>query len=327
MSQLPPPHPPPPPQPPSPTPRDPKSQKMHLKYAISPSGAVFPATSMPAFTREFLLLAAASIFIRIILQPAAAALSLTSRYELSSPATSVSRLIEGVHLMSLEQDPYATDLVHFPPWLLSLSGLFLRLSLPSVPHLGLLILHALADAAVVSSINFIHFALGSGPLPVVTAVKLCFSPLAVLSCLALTSSSVYHAILFGSVALASAVQIPIAVSSFLLAAAFSMDFRAAAVLPVLIAMRSRVSPPLPAASTSANVLRGFLFASTFVISYALLLVADVAILAPPALSGDASYFSRLHSGALTIWHAVPLHDAQVRELVPTIGTAWYMMME
>jgi hypothetical protein len=58
--------------------------------------------------RALLLVAAASVFTRLILQPITSSLSLSSRYELSSPMTSSSRLIEGVHLMSHHLDPYAS---------------------------------------------------------------------------------------------------------------------------------------------------------------------------------------------------------------------------
>jgi phosphatidylinositol glycan class U len=283
---------------------------------------------MRAFTLSFLLVVAASISLRLVLQPVTAALSLTSRYELSSPMTSSSRLNEGVYLLSLHEDPYATDLVHFPPWFLFLSRAFLRFSVPSVPSFGLLLLYAFADAVVVVSIGFIHYALRSTPLPILTAVKLCFHPLAILSCLALTSSSTYHAVLFGSLALAAAAHIPMALSLFLLACASSLDFRAATILPVLIAMRCRVETPPQNAKKSAQVLRGIVSSLTFVICYTVLLAADAIILAP-SLShlSNASLFDRIQGGAWSIWRAVPLFDVQVRELVPTVGTAWYMMME
>ena len=282
---------------------------------------------MAPLSRSLLLVAAASMFTRLMLQPITAALSLASRYELSSPMTSSSRLIEGVHLMSHEQDPYATDLVHFPPWLLLLSRVIGRVALPTMPQIGLLILYACADAAVVVSVGFIHHALRATPLPLLTAIKMCFNPLAILSCLALSSSSLYHAILFGSVALASAAQVPMMPALFLLAAASSMDFRAATILPVLLATRSRVTDSYANASCRAQVCRGILYASGFLLCYCVILATDVVILAAPAAASHASLVARMQAGALAIWQAVPMFDLQVRELVPSIGTAWYMMME
>ena len=290
---------------------------------------------MPPFTRSFFLLVAASVLTRLMLQPFTTALSLTSRYELSSPMTSSSRVAEGVHLLALQHDPYATDLVHLPPWFLSLSRALLQISLPSVPQIGLLILYALADAAVVVSLCFIHHSLHAAPLPTLTAVKLCFNPLALLSCLALTSSSLYHALLFGSVALASAAQLPMMPSLLLLAAAASMDFRAATILPVVLAMRSRVAAPAPSSAPSsaaspsgrAQVLRAVFHVLSFVLCYGALFLLDVLLLAGPPHSTHASFFARFQSGGAAVWQAVPMFDLQVRELVPTIGTAWYMMME
>lgn len=262
--------------------------------------------------------------LRLMLQPISTALSLTSRYELSSPMTSSSRLNEGVHLLSLHEDPYATDLVHFPPWFLFLSRVFVR----SPPHGLLLLLHACADAVVVASICFIHHALRSAPLPMLTVFKLCFNPIAILSCLALTSATVFHALLFGSVALAAAPRTPMALPLFLLATASSLDFRAAVILPVLIATRARVQPPSPSAGKMAHVLRGAALAAAFAGCYGLLLVADAIVLAPPSpLHSSASFLARVRQTALVTWQAVPLFDVHVRELVPTVGTAWYMMME
>jgi hypothetical protein len=281
---------------------------------------------MPPFTRAFSLLVAASVLTRLMLQPFTSALSLTSRYELSTPMTSSSRVAEGVHLLALQHSPYATDLVHLPPWFLSLSRAMLQISLPSVPQIGLLLLYALADAAVVVSLGFIHHSLHAAPLTTLTAVKLCFNPLALLSCLALTSSSIYHALLFGSVALASAAQLPMMPSLLLLAAAASMDFRALTLFPVLLAMRSRVAPA-PSPSSKAQVLRAVFHVLSFVLCYGGLLLVDVLLLAGPAHSAHASFFARFQSGGAAVWQAVPMFDLQVRELVPTIGTAWYMMME
>jgi hypothetical protein len=287
-----------------------------------------PPPCMPPFTRAFSLLVAASVLTRLMLQPFTTALSLTSRYELSSPMTSSSRVAEGVHLMALQHSPYTTDLVHLPPWFLSLSRAMLQISLPSVPQIGLLILYALADAAVVVSMGFIHHSLHLAPLPTLTAVKLCFNPLALLSCLALTTSSLYHALVFGSVALASAAQLPMIPSLLLLAAAASMDFRALTLLPVVLAMRSRVAPaPSPAPSSSAQVLQAVFHVLSFVLCYAALLLVDVLLLADPSHSTHTSFFARFQSGSAAVWQAVPMFDLQVRELVPTIGTAWYMMME
>jgi hypothetical protein len=282
---------------------------------------------MAPLSRALLLVAIASVFTRLVLQRITAALSLTSRYELSSPLTSSSRLIEGVYLMSDQQDPYATDLAHFPPWFLLLSRFVLRVTLPSVPQIGLLMLYACADAAVVVSMGFIHHALRATPLPSLTAVKICFNPLAILSCLALSSSSLYHAILFGSVALAAAAQVPMMLSLFFLAAASSLDFRAVTILPVLLATRSHVTSSCVSSSRRAQVCRGFIHASLFVLCYFVLLVTDVLILTHPVSAADVSFFARMQGGAWAIWHAVPMFDLQVRELVPSIGTAWYMMME
>jgi hypothetical protein len=281
---------------------------------------------MPPFSRAFVLIVAASVLTRLMLQPFTTALSLTSRYELSSPMTSASRVEEGVHLMALQQHPYATDLVHLPPWFLSLSRLALQISLPSVPRFGLLILYALADAAVVVSMGFMHHSLLATPLPTLTVLKLCFNPLALLSCLALTSSSLYHALLFGSVALASAAQLPMLPSLLLLAAASSMDFRAVTILPVVMAVSSSVAAPPLSASSSAHALRAIFHVLSFALCYGALMFIDVLLLAGPA-SEQASFFARFHSSVTSIWQAVPMFDVQVRELVPTIGTAWYMMME
>jgi hypothetical protein len=270
--------------------------------------------------------------------------------------TSSSRLIEGVHLMSHHLDPYATDLVHFPPWFLLLSRAVLSVTLPSAPQIGLLILYACADAAVVVSIGFIHNSLRASPLPLLTAIKICFNPLAVLSCLALSSASLYHALLFGSVAFAAAARVPMLPSLFLLAAATSMDFRAAAILPVLIATRSRVTASHANASTRGQVLRGIVYFSGCIMCYCVILAADVLILSSSdPVSTNVSFFARVQGGALTIWRAVHMFDLQVtelsrhtshvtrhtshvtrhtshvtlqvRELVPTVGVAWYMMME
>jgi hypothetical protein len=117
-------------------------------------------------------------------------------------------------------------------------------------------------------------------------------------------------------------------SLLLLAAAASMDFRALTLLPVVLAMRSRVAPaPAPAPSSSAQVLRAVFHVLSFVLCYAALLLVDVLLLADPSHSTHASFFARFQSGSAAVWQAVPMFDLQVRELVPTIGTAWYMMME
>ena len=282
---------------------------------------------MAPFPSALCLASAAAVLLRLLLQPIASALLLTSRYELSSPMTSSSRLSEGVHLMSTQQDLYSTDLVHFPPWFILLSRVVFHFNLPSLPQFGLLIMYAFADAAVVVAISFIHHALRGTPLPTLTVIKLCFNPLAILSCLALTSSSLYHAILFGSVALAGAAQVPMMPSLFLLAAASSMDFRAVTFLPVLLAMRSRVAATSVRPSGSVQVRQAIVYVSSFVLCNVVLLVIDVHILPAPVFTSDGSFFARIEAGASGILQAVRMFDLQVRELVPSIGTAWYMMME
>jgi hypothetical protein len=199
--------------------------------------------------------------------------------------------------------------------------------LPSAPQIGLLLLYACADAAVVVSTGFIHHALRATSLTTLTAVKICFNPLAILSCLALSSSSLYHAILFGSVALAAAAQVPMTLSLFTIAAAASLDFRAVTILPVLLAMRSHVTASCVNSSSRAQVCRGFIHASLFALCYVVLLVIDVLILTDPVSVPGVSFFARIQGGTWAIWQAVPMFDLQVRELVPSIGTAWYMMME
>ena len=279
------------------------------------------------FPRALLLVVAASVLMRLLLQPIAAGLSLTSRYELSSPMTSSSRLSEGVYLMSTQQDLYSTDLVHFPPWFILLSRVVLPLDLSSLPQFGLLIMYAFADAAAVLAISFIHLALRGTPPPSLTVIKLCFNPLAIVSCLALTSSSLYHAIVFVSVALAGAAQVPMIPSLFLLAAASSLDFRAVTFLPVLLAMRSRVTATTAGSSSSFKVRKAIVYVTSFVLCTVVLLVIDVYILAAPLSPTQSSFFARVEAGASAIGQAVQMFDLQVRELVPSIGTAWYMMME
>jgi hypothetical protein len=229
--------------------------------------------------------------------------------------TSSSRLTEGVHLMSHHLDPYAPDLVHFPPWFLLLSRAVLSVTLPSAPQIGLLILYAFADAAIVVSIGFIHNSLRATPLPLLTAIKICFNPLAVLACLALSSATLYHALLFGSVAFAAAARVPMIPSLLLLAAASSMDFRAAAILPVLIATRSRVTASHANASTRGQVCRGLIYFSGYILCYCVILTVDVLILSSIAPdSANVSFFARVQGGALTIWHAVHMFDLQVTQL-------------
>jgi hypothetical protein len=124
---------------------------------------------------------------------------------------------------------------------------------------------------------------------------------------------------------------------FLLAVAASMDFRAATLFPVLLAMRNRVRCSLGAArdprcgtatsSTSALVFEGMRCLLIFLACCGVVLLIDVHIFTAPSPLNDGSLVSRMQTSAPTIWRAVHGFDLQVRELVPSIGPAWYMMME